>query len=260
MNFGAFVEILPGKEGLVRIGELADYHVPSVEDVVSVGRRGHGGGHRDRPPGPRQPVPQGGDAAAPRQVAPLLTQTPPASHGSRGVRVAGAALPCPCSAWECDSARVRSRLVAPRSAEATVGSWRRPDGADSYAEGDERGSGLCAVGTHWEVEPSVGNAEHAGRAAPGCASPSSRGATSTDTANAPGPSRGHPGCGHSEAALLGWLGLPGRAGRTACRRRESRTRCLGQDADEGHEQDGDEEFHAGILRRGLDNSNPMCCP
>ena len=32
-----FVEILPGKEGLVRIGELADYHVPSVEDVVSVG-------------------------------------------------------------------------------------------------------------------------------------------------------------------------------------------------------------------------------
>jgi DNA polymerase III epsilon subunit family exonuclease len=37
MPFGAFVEILPGKEGLVRIGELADYHVPSVEDVVSIG-------------------------------------------------------------------------------------------------------------------------------------------------------------------------------------------------------------------------------
>ena len=35
-NFGAFVEILPGKEGLVRIGELADYHVPSVEDVVNI--------------------------------------------------------------------------------------------------------------------------------------------------------------------------------------------------------------------------------
>ena len=32
-----FVEILPGKEGLVRIGELADYHVPTVEDVVQVG-------------------------------------------------------------------------------------------------------------------------------------------------------------------------------------------------------------------------------
>jgi polyribonucleotide nucleotidyltransferase len=36
-NFGAFVEILPGKEGLVRINELADYRVPSVEDVVKVG-------------------------------------------------------------------------------------------------------------------------------------------------------------------------------------------------------------------------------
>jgi polyribonucleotide nucleotidyltransferase len=37
MNFGAFVEILPGKEGLVRIGELSDSFVNSVEDVVSVG-------------------------------------------------------------------------------------------------------------------------------------------------------------------------------------------------------------------------------
>ena len=37
VDFGAFVEILPGKEGLVRIGELADYHVPTVEDVVKVG-------------------------------------------------------------------------------------------------------------------------------------------------------------------------------------------------------------------------------
>src|SRR5439155_22910817 len=37
MNFGAFVEIAPGKEGLVHISELADYRVPSVEDVVQVG-------------------------------------------------------------------------------------------------------------------------------------------------------------------------------------------------------------------------------
>ena len=37
MNFGAFVEILPGKEGLVHVSELADYRVPSVEEVVSVG-------------------------------------------------------------------------------------------------------------------------------------------------------------------------------------------------------------------------------
>ena len=37
VDFGAFVEIMPGKEGLIRIGELADHHVPSVEDVVKVG-------------------------------------------------------------------------------------------------------------------------------------------------------------------------------------------------------------------------------
>ncbi|MEW6106994.1 MAG: S1 RNA-binding domain-containing protein, partial [Bacillota bacterium] len=37
MNFGAFVEILPGKEGLVHISELAHTRVPRVEDVVKVG-------------------------------------------------------------------------------------------------------------------------------------------------------------------------------------------------------------------------------
>ncbi len=37
MNFGAFVEIAPGKDGLVHISELADFRVPSVEDVVQVG-------------------------------------------------------------------------------------------------------------------------------------------------------------------------------------------------------------------------------
>ncbi|MGD2065363.1 MAG: polyribonucleotide nucleotidyltransferase [Dehalococcoidia bacterium] len=36
-NFGAMVEILPGKEGLVHISELANYHVPQVEDVVKIG-------------------------------------------------------------------------------------------------------------------------------------------------------------------------------------------------------------------------------
>jgi polyribonucleotide nucleotidyltransferase len=37
LNFGAMVEIAPGKEGLVHISELADYRVPRVEDVVKVG-------------------------------------------------------------------------------------------------------------------------------------------------------------------------------------------------------------------------------
>jgi len=36
-NFGAFVEIGPGKEGLVRIGELAEERIAKVEDVVQVG-------------------------------------------------------------------------------------------------------------------------------------------------------------------------------------------------------------------------------
>jgi polyribonucleotide nucleotidyltransferase len=37
MNFGAFVEILPGQEGLVHISELAPTRVEKVEDVVNVG-------------------------------------------------------------------------------------------------------------------------------------------------------------------------------------------------------------------------------
>src|SRR5579884_3059817 len=36
-NFGAFVEILPGKDGLVRLGELSEERVNRVEDVVSLG-------------------------------------------------------------------------------------------------------------------------------------------------------------------------------------------------------------------------------
>jgi polyribonucleotide nucleotidyltransferase len=35
--YGAFVEILPGTDGMVHISQLADYRVASVEDVVKVG-------------------------------------------------------------------------------------------------------------------------------------------------------------------------------------------------------------------------------
>ena len=34
MNFGAFVEFLPGKEGLVHISKMAWKRVERVEDVV----------------------------------------------------------------------------------------------------------------------------------------------------------------------------------------------------------------------------------
>ncbi|MDD5422958.1 MAG: polyribonucleotide nucleotidyltransferase [Candidatus Omnitrophica bacterium] len=37
MNFGAFCEIMPGKEGLIHVSELANKFVKNVEDVVKVG-------------------------------------------------------------------------------------------------------------------------------------------------------------------------------------------------------------------------------
>jgi polyribonucleotide nucleotidyltransferase len=36
-DYGAFVEILPGQDGMVHISQLADYRVPSVRDVVRIG-------------------------------------------------------------------------------------------------------------------------------------------------------------------------------------------------------------------------------
>ena len=37
MQFGAFVEFAPGKDGLVHISKLADKRVEKVEDVVNIG-------------------------------------------------------------------------------------------------------------------------------------------------------------------------------------------------------------------------------
>ncbi len=36
-NFGAFIEVLPGKDGMIHVSELADFRVKEVEDVVKVG-------------------------------------------------------------------------------------------------------------------------------------------------------------------------------------------------------------------------------
>ena len=38
-NFGAFVRLPTGIEGLVHISELADHHVEKVEDVLKVGQK-----------------------------------------------------------------------------------------------------------------------------------------------------------------------------------------------------------------------------
>ncbi len=96
MAFGAFVEILPGKEGLVHISELADYRVPTVEDVVNIGdeiqvlvteidRQGRinlsrrallspngeeGEEHPERPPRPPMPSGVGGGPARPFREGP----------------------------------------------------------------------------------------------------------------------------------------------------------------------------------------------
>ena len=36
-EFGAFVEVLPGQEGMVHISELADYRVKDVDEICKVG-------------------------------------------------------------------------------------------------------------------------------------------------------------------------------------------------------------------------------
>ena len=37
MQFGAFVEIAPGKDGMIHISKLSDKRVEKVEDVVKIG-------------------------------------------------------------------------------------------------------------------------------------------------------------------------------------------------------------------------------
>ena len=120
MGFGAFVEILPGKEGLVRIGELADYHVPTVEDVVSVGDEVMVVVTEIDRQGRDQPLAQGRHAAPPREgtrltpprrrPAPVATtRTTPASPGSSipGSRASRSAIlpPCPLDHGPCGAMR-----------------------------------------------------------------------------------------------------------------------------------------------------------
>jgi len=37
MTFGAFVELAPGKDGMIHISKLADHRVEKVEDVLNIG-------------------------------------------------------------------------------------------------------------------------------------------------------------------------------------------------------------------------------
>ena len=76
---GAFVEILPGKEGMIHISQLSEARVEKVEDVVKVGDevtvRVREIDNRGRINLTLRGVPQAGDAAdvepQPTPVAPL---------------------------------------------------------------------------------------------------------------------------------------------------------------------------------------------
>ena len=37
MNFGAFIELTPGKDGMLHISKMADHRVEKVEDVMNIG-------------------------------------------------------------------------------------------------------------------------------------------------------------------------------------------------------------------------------
>ena len=99
MNFGAFVEILPGKEGLVHISELSDRRVPRVEDVVSIGDElivvvteidRMGRVNLSRRAAMERHMARNGDAEASGNGQPDLSQAEPfESRGDRGERPAG---------------------------------------------------------------------------------------------------------------------------------------------------------------------------
>ncbi len=57
MNFGVFVEVLPGKEGLLHVSEISNYHVPRLEDAYKYRRQGARHRQRDRRHAPGQSQP-----------------------------------------------------------------------------------------------------------------------------------------------------------------------------------------------------------
>ena len=48
-DFGAFVEIMPGLDGLLHVSEIAHYRVKDVRDELKEGRSGDGQGDQHRP-------------------------------------------------------------------------------------------------------------------------------------------------------------------------------------------------------------------
>ena len=60
VDFGAFVNFLGSRDGLVHISELAPHRVKTVNDVVKVGDAGEGQGHRHGRPRQGEAVDEGG--------------------------------------------------------------------------------------------------------------------------------------------------------------------------------------------------------
>jgi polyribonucleotide nucleotidyltransferase len=91
MNFGAFVEILPGKEGLVHISELSYDRVNKVEDVVKVGdelevkvKEIDNLGRVNLTHRATQPPPEGWEPEEDRQPSELRTHARPGPRGPHG--------------------------------------------------------------------------------------------------------------------------------------------------------------------------------
>ena len=87
--YGAFVEIMPGTDGLVHISELAPYRVREVSDVRQGRRRDDRQGHQHRRDRPRAAVAQGRDHGGAR-LRPLAVRGDGDGDGGRRRRRTGA--------------------------------------------------------------------------------------------------------------------------------------------------------------------------
>jgi len=91
MNFGAFVEVLPGKEGLIHISELSYDRVNKVEDVVKIGdeidvmvKEIDNLGRINLTHRGTQPPPEGWEPEEDRQPTELRSHARPGPRGPQG--------------------------------------------------------------------------------------------------------------------------------------------------------------------------------
>ena len=66
-DFGAFVEIMPGTDGLLHVSEIANHRVKDVRDELKEGEQVHGQGHQHRSHRQDSPEPQGAAAGRRRR-------------------------------------------------------------------------------------------------------------------------------------------------------------------------------------------------